>query len=53
MIKIVELKIAAIFKMATNSIKNNDILMIIKTMLSDVIDTLCLSVIHNKINLFK
>ena len=44
---------AAIFKMATISIKNNDILMIIKTMLSDVIDTLCLTVIHIRINLFK
>ena len=31
---------AAIFRMATNSIKDNDILMIIKTMLSALIDTL-------------
>ena len=32
--------------------KNNDILMIIKTMLSVVIDTLCLTVIHIRMNLF-
>ena len=49
----VESKMAAMFKMATNLIKNNDILMIIKTMLSAVIDTLCLTVIHFRINLFK
>ena len=53
MIKIVETKMATIFKMATNSIKNNFILMIIKTMLSAVIDTLCLIVIHIRINLYK
>ena len=44
---------AVIFKMAINSIKNNDISMSIKTMLSAVIDTLCLTVIHLRINLFK
>ena len=44
---------AAIFSMATNSIKNNDILIIIKTMLSAVIDTLRLTVIHLRINLFR
>ena len=44
---------AAIFKMAINSIKNNDILMITKTLLSAVIDTLCSTVIHLGINLFK
>ena len=43
---------ATVFKMATNSIQNNDILTIIKTMLSAVIYTLCLTVIHLKINLF-
>ena len=43
---------AAISMMATNSIKNNDILMIIITMLSVVIDILCLTVIHIRINLF-
>ena len=37
---------AAIFMMYFNSIKNNDILIIIKTMLFAVIDTLCLTVIH-------
>ena len=42
---------AAIFK--TNSITNDDILLIVKTMLSAVIDTLCLTVIHHRINLFK
>ena len=44
---------AAILKMATNAIKNNYILMIIKTMLSAVIDTLSLTVIHIRIHLFK
>ena len=44
---------AAIFKMATNSTKNNYVLMIIETMLSAVIDTLRLTVIHIRINLFK
>ena len=53
MIKIVESKMAAIFKMATNSINNNFILMIIKTMLSAVIDTLSLTVIHLRIILSK
>ena len=54
MIKMVESKIAAIFNMATNSRRNNDILVIIKTMLvSAVIATLCLTVIHLRINLFK
>ena len=49
----VESKMAAIFKIATNSIKNNDILMIINTMLlSAVIPTLCLIEIHLRINLF-
>ena len=43
----------AILKMATNAIKNNYILMIIKTMLSAVIDTLCLTIIHIRIHLFK
>ena len=33
--------------------KNKDILMIIKTMLSAVIDTLCLTVIHLRIDLIK
>ena len=49
----VESKMAAVFKMATNSIKNNDIIMIIKTMLSAVMDTLGVTVIHLGINLFK
>ena len=53
MIKMVQSKMAAIFKMATNSIKNDDILMIIKTMLSSVIDTRCMTVIHLRVNLFK
>ena len=53
MVKMVESKMAAIFKMATNSIQNNDILLILKTMLSAVIYTLCLTVIHLRINLFK
>ena len=44
---------AAIFKMAINSMKNDDILMIIKTMLSAVIVTLHLTVIHLRINLFR
>ena len=44
---------ASIFKMATNSVKNNDILTIIKRMLSVVIETLCLTVIHLRINLCK
>ena len=34
-------------------LKNNDILMIIKTVLSAIIDTFCLTVIHLRINLFK
>ena len=45
MIKKVESKKAAIF--------NNDNLMIIKTMLSAVIDTLCLTVIHLRKHPFK
>ena len=49
MVKMMESKMTTIFKMAINSIKNNDILIIIKTMLSAVIDTLCLTVIHLRI----
>ena len=44
---------AAIFRMATKLKNNNDILMIIKTMLFALIDTICLTVIHLRINPFK
>ena len=42
---------ATIFKMATNSLKNNDILKIIKTMISAVIDNHYSIVIHIRIYL--
>ena len=44
---------AAILRMATNSIKDNDILMIIKTMVYALIDTLRLTAIHLRVNLIK
>ena len=42
---------ATIFKMATNSLKNNDILKIIKTMISAVIDNHYSTVIYIRIYL--
>ena len=51
MIKMVESKMATIFKMATNSLKNNDILKINKTMISAVIDNHYSTVIHIRIYL--